>query len=156
MKLPTLLALAFAGALLSAGSAVGCSEPDVGSFQGSGAGQRAHGDDDTDDDDHAKTSKPKPQSKEDDSDVLDDDDEPAPQKTTPTTPAEPPATTTPQQCFTHCVSPIPEAAAFDQCAQQCADEDVDCLDGCYDASACGENALCDQALDQCGVKCPTT
>lgn len=150
MKL-SLLTLGLAMALLGA-----CSEPDVSSFEGSSA-QRAAGDDD---DDSKSSKKPSKKSKTDstNSKTKTGTGTTGTASTTPTTgtssttPA--PTKPTPQQCFTHCVSPVPEAVALDACTQACADNDTTCLGDCYTSSNCGANPLCDEAVAQCGEKCP--
>jgi hypothetical protein len=156
MKLP-LFTLGLATALLSAAAVVGCSEPDVSGFEGGGSAQRA---DDDDDDATSKTKKSSKKSKDSTNSKTGTgttgtaSTTPSTSGTATTTPA--PTKPTPQQCFTHCVSPVPEAVALDACTQKCADNDTDCLGDCYTTSNCGANPLCDQAVSQCGEKCPQT
>lgn len=155
MKLERLLTLGIATALLSVMTAVGCSEPDVSGFEGN-APQRSATHDDDDDDVRAQSSE------DDETDVLDESDSTGKttkkdKATTTTTTPDPAPTKTPEQvfqeCFTHCLGPVPEAVELDACSNECPDGDTECLGACYDSSNCGETPLCDQAIDQCGMKC---
>ena len=157
MKTPSLLTIGFGAALL--GAVIGCSEPDVSSFQGTDAQPSARGDDDDSD-----RVRPKTKGGADELDDDDDDDSKASKggsktdKTEKTvkmdTTTEPTKTQTPEECFTRCVGPVPEAVALDTCTKTCADNDTECLGECYDTSNCGANPQCNQAIDQCGKKCP--
>jgi hypothetical protein len=162
MRNVTLLTLCALGALLGV-QAVACSQPDVTAFNGSGAQQAASGDDD--DDDSAPAAKKATTAKKKTTTTTPTSDTtttPSSKKTTTTssssssgaaTPTTGTSATTPQACFTHCVSPVPEAAALDKCANACSDSDTNCLSDCYDSSGCGDNPQCDQAVDQCSTKC---
>lgn len=165
MKLSNLF-LSFACSALLGVTALACSDPDVGAYGDTGSNASAG---------TANKSKSSKKDKADDDKGDDDsDDGETPLKTTTgdatatsadvTTPpaatttadtAPPPApTATPEACFDHCISPQPQAVAYNTCASACTADDDACFEGCYESSSCSTTPDCGTAISNCDTKCP--